>query len=160
MNKAILLALVVLLAPTASTAAIVCRIVSAGTLAFGPYDALAPAPNDTQIDVTVTCDRDGGPQNVTLTLQANQGMNGTSVNARRLAHTGGTPDALAYGLYSDPARSDVLGMSDGVNTMQVPLAIGNKNSATARLTIFGRIPAGQDVTVGSYSDSVQLTLMY
>jgi spore coat protein U-like protein len=159
-NRAILLALLVLLAPATSSAAVVCRILSGGTLAFGPYDSLATAPNDTQIDVTVTCDRDGGPRNITLTLEADQGLNGGSVNTRRLAHTGGTRDTLNYGLYSDPARSNVLGMSDGINTLRVPLAIENKSSATARLTIFGRIPAGQDVTVGNYSDAVQITLIY
>lgn len=160
MNKAILLVLLVLLAPAASTAAVVCRISSGGSLAFGPYDSLATAPNDTQMDVTVTCERDGGNRNVTLTLQADQGMNGSSVNARRLAHVGGTRDALNYGLYSDPARSNVLGMSDGINTLRAPLSIENKSSAAARFTIFGRIPPGQDVTVGNYSDSVQITLVY
>jgi spore coat protein U-like protein len=159
-NKAILLALLVLLAPVPSPAAVVCRILSGGTLAFGPYDALTSGPTDTQIDVTVTCDRDGGPQNITLTLQADQGMNGGSVTARRLAHTGGAPDALNYGLYSDPGRNDVLGVSNGVDTMSTPISVPNKSSATARFTIFGRIPAGQDVTVGSYADTVQLTLMY
>lgn len=160
MNRAIVLALLVLLAPAASTAAVVCRIQSAGTLAFGPYDSLAKAPNDTQIDVTVTCDRDAGPRNITLTLQADQGINGTSVNARRLAHTGGAGDTLNYGLYSNPGRNNVLGMSDGINTLRVPLSVDNNGSASARLTIFGRIPAGQDVTVGSYSDTVQITLLY
>jgi spore coat protein U-like protein len=159
-NKAILLALLVLLAPVPTSAAVVCRILSGGSLAFGPYDALVTGPTDTQTDVLVTCDRDGGPQNLTLVLLADQGMNGTSVNARRLAHTGGAPDALNYGLYSDPSRSDVLGMSNGVNTVSVPLSVPNKRSATARITVFGRIPAGQDVRAGNYADTVQLTLMY
>jgi spore coat protein U-like protein len=159
-SRAIVLALLVLLAPATSTADVACRILSGGTLAFGPYDSLATAPSDTQIDVTVTCERDGGPRNVTLTLHADQGLHGGSVNARRLAHAGATRDALNYGLYSDPARSNVLGMSDGINTLRVSLAIENKSSASARLTIFGRIPAGQDVTVGNYTDAVQITLLY
>jgi spore coat protein U-like protein len=158
-NRSILLALIMLLAPPASTAA-VCRILSGGSLAFGPYDVLSPAPTDTQADVTVTCDRDGGPRNLTLTMQVNQGMNGTSVNARRMAHTGGARDVLEYGLYRNPARSDVWGMSDGVNTMSVPLSVQNKDSASANFTIFGRIPPGQDVPAGNYSDTVQITLIY
>jgi Uncharacterized secreted protein len=157
-NRAILLALV-LLAPLASPAA-VCRIVSGGSLAFGPYDVLSSSPADSQVDVTVTCDRDGGPRNVTLTLLVDQGANGTSVNARRMVHTGGLSDALAYGIYSDPARSSVWGSSVGINTINAGLSLENKSSATAQFTVFGRIPAGQDVSVGNYSDTVQVTLMY
>lgn len=160
MNRTLLLALLVLLAPGAATAAVVCRITSAGALAFAPYDALVPTPTDSEASVLVTCERDGGPQNVTLVLQASQGMNSTSVNARRLAHAGGTSDTLNYGLYTDPGRSNVLGMTEGINTLRVSLSVPNKSSATRRLTIFGRIPAGQDVSTGNYIDTVHLTLMY
>lgn len=159
MNRATVLALLILLAPSASTAA-ACRIVSGGSLAFGPYDVLSPAPTQTQTDVTVTCDRDGGPRRLTLTMQVDQGTNGTSVNARRMAHTGGLSDALDYGIYRDPAGGGVWGTSAGVNTVSAGISVENKNSDSATFTLFGRIPAGQEVSPGSYSDTVQLTVVY
>lgn len=159
MNRTILLALALLLAPALSAAA-TCRIVSGGTLAFGPYDVLASNPTDTQVDVTVTCERDGGPRKLTLVMQVDRGRNGPSVNARRLARVGGGTSTLDYGLYRNAARSNVVGMSIGVDTLSVPISVDNKSSDTARLTLFGRIPPGQDVPAGDYSDSVQVTVSY
>lgn len=156
----VLLLLVLCLAPMAAPAAIVCRLVSGGSLGFGPYDFFSAAPNDSLANVTVNCSRDGGPQNNTLLMRVDQGLNGASVNARRLLHTGGTGDTLAYGLYRDVGRTSVWGSTDNVDTLSVSLSIPNKSTAFATFIIYGRIPAGQDVSAGTYRDTVGVTLIY
>lgn len=155
-----LLLLVLCLAPLAAPAAVVCRLVSGGSLGFGAYDFFSPAPNDSLANVTVTCARDGGPQHTTLLMRVDQGINGTSVSARRLLHTGGSGDTLAYGLYRDVGRTNVWGATDNVNTMTATLSIPNRRTAFATFVIYGRIPAGQDVSAGNYRDTVGVTLIY
>ena len=135
-----------------------CRILSGGGLNFGNYDTLAAAPNDSLATVLVQCTREGGPQNVTVTLQLNQGIHGASVQARRMANNAPAGGYLNYGLYRDVGRSMVWGFNTGVDTEVRSLSIPNKDSRQATFTIYGRIPAQQDSPVGSYSDRVTATV--
>jgi spore coat protein U-like protein len=142
----------------AAGAATVCRFVSGGTVVFGPYDALSATPTDTVASFRVRCDRDGGPANVSITLALSAGAHGASVANRALRQVGGSGDLLSYGLYRDTGRTAVWGFSPGVDAMQQTLSIPNKSSAFATFTIYGRLPALQNVSAGSYTDSVQVTL--
>lgn len=157
MNRTIAL-LYLLLFAQASSAATLCRLVSGGGVAFGNYDIFSAAPNDTLLNIAVACDRTGGPQNIVVTMSLSQGANGTSVNARRMLNSGGAGDYLAYGLYRDVSRSSVWGFSPGIDTLSQTLAVPNNGSASVTFTIYGRLPPQQDVSAGSYSDSVQVTL--
>ena len=149
-----------LLAPLAADAAAVCRLLSGGSLAFGSYDILASTPRDSQMSVTVSCEASGGAQNVLLTVRVDQGINGSSIANRRMLHTGGTGDALAYGIYRDAARSSLWGVTDGVDTMGATLAVPTLGVATASFTLYGRIPPAQNARIGTYSDAVQITVNY
>lgn len=157
MTRAAVLACLILALPAAQ-AATTCRMVSVGDLSFGIYDVLSAAPNDTLMNVTVSCDRDGGPPSVTLNVGLGAGSNGSDVSARRLAKAGLPADYLSYGLYRDVGRSSVWGNTNGIDTMSTTLAVPNKGSASANLTIYARIPAQQDVSAGAYGDLVQITV--
>ena len=156
MNKLAALIACALVAGTAG-AATTCQIGATG-LAFGNYDILASAPNDSQANVLVTCTRDGGPPGITVMMALTEGQYGSSINARRMANTSMPGEFLAYGLYTDAGRSKVWGFSTGVNTMSSPMSVPNKDSASTTFIIYGRVPAQQDVAVGSYSDLVQVTV--
>jgi spore coat protein U-like protein len=135
-----------------------CRLVNATSLAFGPYDVLTTVPNDSLVTIDVACDRQGGAATVDVDMAIGQGSNGTSVNNRRMLHLGGSGDYLSYNLFRDVSRSSVWGFSSGVDTMTRQVSIANKSTATVSFTIYARIPAQQDVTIGSYRDSVQITV--
>jgi spore coat protein U-like protein len=139
-------------------AAMTCRIASAGGVAFGAYDVLAQAPTDTVLNIVVACDRDGGPPSVTVTMGLNRGTHGTSVSARRMRHASSASDFLNYGLYRDIGRSSTWGFSAGIDTVSRSFNVPNKGTASTTFTVYGRIPAQQDARVGSYSDSVQVTI--
>ena len=160
MNRVIALLLLLALATPLAQAVTACRLVGGTSLEFGSYDYFANAPNDSQTSVSVTCDRDGGPQFVTVTMRIDQGANGAGVGARHMLHAGGSGDLLAYGLYRDVARSQVWGVSDSIDTVSATLSVPNRGSASANFTIYGRIPVRQDLSAGSYVDSVQVTLIY
>lgn len=157
MSKAILVLLALLL-PQAALAASVCRLMMGGGVAFGSYDTMATAPTDTALNFQVRCDRDGGPQDLMLTVSLGTGMHSGAVSARRMLHGGGSGTYLAYGLFRDVSRSAYWGMTPSVDAVSQTLSVPNKGSATATFTIYARIPALQNVFSGSYTDSVQVTL--
>lgn len=154
----LLLACGIFLAGQGALAATSCRIMTGGSVAFGAYETMAAAATDTAAQVQVRCERDGGPPNVTLTMAISAGMHGASANARRMLHTGAAGDYLGYGLFRDVSRSSIWGSSPGVDTMSQTLTVPNKGSATATFVIYGRIPPLQNVSAGSYADSVQVTV--
>jgi spore coat protein U-like protein len=111
------------------------------------------------MNLTVTCDRNGGAQDVTLLVRLGAGLNGTT-STRRMARAGSPPDYLAYGLYRDVNRTSTWGATDDVDILSQTLSIPNRDSRSAEFTVYARVPAGQDVAAGSYSDNVQITILY
>ncbi|BCX17408.1 MAG: hypothetical protein KatS3mg117_1090 [Geminicoccaceae bacterium] len=76
---------------------------------------------------------------------------GTSRNtaARTLVNAAG--NKLAYQLYRDSARSKVWGTGSNALTF-------TPTSASGTLVVYGTIPGGQSVPVGTYSDTVLVTI--
>jgi spore coat protein U-like protein len=76
---------------------------------------------------------------------------GTSRNtaARTLVNAAG--NKLAYQLYRDSARSKVWGTGSNALTF-------TPSSASGTLVVYGTIPGGQSVPVGTYSDTVLVTI--
>jgi spore coat protein U-like protein len=124
--------------------------VSAADLAFGNYDPLAVLPTVGTSTVTVTCSL-LAPYNIGLGI----GINGTSVTARKMKVTGGGSDTLNYALTRDAAHLLNWGNTVGTDTLALVgtgLAVGS--------TVFGTIPAGQNVSVGSYTDTITVTVTF
>jgi spore coat protein U-like protein len=152
--------LVLLLAAPCAQALTTCRIVAGHGVAFGSYDMLSAAPTDSQGTITVQCDRTGGPAGVNIVVRLDQGANGSSVQSRRMLHTGGSGSALAYNLYRDATRAGVWGNSDGIDTVGASLTVPDRGSAAVQFTIYGRMPPRQNGHIGSYADALQLTIVY
>lgn len=120
--------------------------VSAGTLGFGSYNgtaaALATAP------VTVNCSN-GASYQVSMGAGAN-----ASGGTRRMAGPAG--GFLAYELYSNSARTLAWGDGSALGARVGATGSGSNQS----LTVYGRIPAGQNPAAGAYADSVMITVDY
>jgi len=119
----------------------VCTI-TANDLAFGAYD-----PSGADVDTTSTLD-------VTCTNGTNYqvGLDGGgtgAVNARAMTGPGG---ALSYSLYSNASRTTVWEDIGGASYN------GTGDGTTHNLTVYGRLPGGQFLTGGSYSDLVTATV--
>ncbi|HEX7086519.1 MAG TPA: spore coat U domain-containing protein [Vicinamibacterales bacterium] len=120
-------------------------LVQAGSIDFGSYDPVVAnetAPLDEVGSFQVRCTK-----GASAVLKLSSGAN-PSGGARRMS-SGGT-DFLAYELYSDAGRTTVW---DEANTVTYNAA----SSAVADIDVFGRIPPGQDVGAGNYSDTVTIT---
>lgn len=127
-------------------------------VAFGAYEAFSPVPLDAQGSLVVTCARDGGQGNMTISVAIGASQTSGSTANRQLA--GPAPDRLNYNLYRDAARTSVWGETAGSDTVTQALVVPNKSSASATFTIFGRLFVAQDVRPGFYSDSLLITVNY
>jgi spore coat protein U-like protein len=127
-----------------------CTIAAPSTLAFGSYDPVV-ANETTDLDaattITVRCTRGSTGVWVGLGLGTN-----ASGSTRRM---GSGAERLNYEIYSDAGRSTVWGDAALTGVSYTPAS-----SAPATLNVYGRVAAGQDAAVGSYSDTVIATINF
>lgn len=126
--------------------------VSATGVGFGAYDVFVASPSDSTGTVTVTCDQ-APPVDVVIGI----GPSGTSGGfVPRQMRSASSPDRLNYNLFVNAGRSTVWGDgAPGTSTVFLKNVTKNRPAVT---TIYGRVPPGQDVSVGSYSDSLTVTI--
>jgi spore coat protein U-like protein len=126
--------------------------VSATGVTFGAYDVFVAAPLDSTGTVTVTCDQ-APPPDVVIAI----GPSGTSgAFIPRQMRSASSPDRLNYNLFTNAGRSTVWGNgAPGTSTVFLKNVPKNRPVVT---TIYGRIPPGQDGSVGTYSDSLTVTI--
>ena len=127
-------------------------LVSATGMNFGAYDVFAAAPRDTAGTVTVGCDRNP-PTDVTISIGPSPTSGG--FNPRQMRRTSGT-DRLDYNLYTSSSMSTVWGNgSAGTSTVLLRRVSSRRPVVT---TIYGRIPPGQNVSVGNYAETLTVTI--
>ncbi len=112
---------------------------------FGSYDIFASAPLDTTGNINVICD----PSIVyTVKLDAGQNANGSYQPRKMRSSAGGS--ALNYNLYLDSAYTQVWGDGTGATFTRSGIGTGGID----HFPIYGQVPARQNVTPDTYSDSV------
>lgn len=124
--------------------------VSATGMAFGSFSPLTDSTVDSTANITVTCDALSS-----YTIALSPGGSGT-YSPRRMAN-GGNP--LEYNLFRDAGHSQIWGDGTGGSfTAAGSLLVGGSNNHT----VYGRIPLSTQRTasVGSYSDSITVTVTY
>jgi spore coat protein U-like protein len=151
-------ALALALAALPAHGAVVCSG-SSTSMSLGTYYGDTAAPTDSAGTFMLTCTRNGGPQNVTVTMGIGASGNSGSI-ANRQMRTGSWPDTLAYNLYRDAARLGVWGETVGVDTVSSSVSVPNNASRSVAFTIYGRIPGLQNVHTGFYSDTLVVTINY
>lgn len=127
--------------------------VTATPLPFGDYTPTNGSALQSTGTLTVSCQLIGLLQSWTIQLSAGNGSYG-SRRMRNGSHN------LNYNIYRDAARSEVWGNGTGGSlsrTDSVTLFVGlySKN-----YTLYGQVPALQDVAPGSYNDTIMVTVNY
>lgn len=136
--------------PAAAEAAI-CSVSSVSPVVFGAYDRFDSSPVDSTGSITFVCSGVGGSDTVQVSID--RGAAGTF--APRTLVSG--IYALAYNLYLDAARNAVWGDGTGGTATYGPITAVEGSTS---ITIFGRVPAGQDVAAGAYADTLTVTLQF
>lgn len=135
---------------------------SAPTLNFGNYDPLSATPTDSSTNISVNCSRTitTGTETVSYTLALSSGPG--SFTARTMLMGAST---LAYNLYKSTTRDASSVWGDGTGgsmtfSATLPALTATAPTQTANHAIYGRIPARQDIPIGTYSASVILTMTF
>lgn len=132
-----------------SLAAPSCTFTSVTAVSFGAYDVFAAVPNNNGVGgLTIRCIGGGGPS-FAVTLSTGQ----SNSYAARVMKSGA--NQLTYNLYTNSARTVIWGDGTGGSSMMTAAA-----NSTTTLSVFGQIPAGQDVPVGTYTDSITATVTF
>jgi len=127
---------------------------SVTSIVFGNYNTQSASPTDTVGTIAVSCSSPD-PANSTMSITLSPGSSG-NVNARAM-QAGLHP--LYYNLYTNAARTIIWGDDSGGGE-SVAANFPATTRSTIKLNIYGRIPAQQNAQVGSYRDSVTLTVSY
>ena len=67
-------------------------------------------------------------------------------------------EVLTYNLFRNAARTNVWG--DGTSGTAVYSRANPPNNSNVNLTVYGRVPAGQDVSAGTFSDTVTAVINF
>ena len=124
-----------------------CTIESSG-IEFGIYDPLDSVPLDATGGITYTCSTQ-----MAVVIVMTTGDSGSF--DRRMASGS---DTLAYNMYVDSARTKVWG--DGALGTATHVDLSPPKDASVGVAVYGRIPAGQDVAEGRYTDSLMLVMVF
>jgi len=131
-----------------------CNITTAD-IDFGTYDPVSANVSTDALasgGVALVCTK--GATGVTVGL----GLGGNASGSNRNMSNG--TDALHYELYQDAAHSTVWASSGaGLQTWAAFGTIASQGTGVSK-TVYGRVFAAQDVSVGAYTDSVTATVNF
>ena len=142
---------VLLPAARADAAAGSCAFNSTVGVNFGAYDVFNPVPTDSTGSLTYTCIGLVGP----ITIELNKG-GAPSYHPLLMQKSSG--ETLSYNLYLDAARVSIWGNGNGGTSRYGPVTPPLGSPVT--VTIYGRIPARQNVSAGSYRDTIRATINF
>jgi len=119
---------------------------------FGTYDTFSSTPLDTAGTITVNCTGDVNKADVTLGVSSTSG----GFNPRRM-RSGGN-DLLDYNIYTNVTRTVIFGDgTGGTSDVQVKRQ-GKPEPWSEIVSMYARIPPGQDVAAGTYTDALTATV--
>ncbi len=151
-----------LLALAASVHAAGSLSVSTSPVNFGPYDVLSAADNTAgQGEVAVTYVAGPNPNTpitYTITISTSQNSGGIAPRVMRDGSSGSDP--LNYNVYTDAARTVIWNSAITGGADNIVLTLRRNSPQPQRTPIYGRIPALQDVAVGTYNDVLTVTVTW
>ncbi len=129
-----------------------CGVNNIQALNFGVYSPPAAAPTDSTSQFNVVCIF--GRPALSIALSAG----GAGTFTPRTLFQGS--ETLAYNLFREPARVSIWG--NGTGGTQVVTSPGGPFSFINNrgFVVYGRVPAGQWVAAGGYSDTIVITITF
>jgi len=130
-----------------------CQIGSVSAVAFGSYDVYSATANAGVGWFSVS---NCNSSSRTYTASLSKDSVNNSFSPRIMLNS--SNQQLQYNLYKDLPHTQILG--DG-NSSSFTIVNTNSGSGTGPThNIYGLIPAGQDAAVGTYSDSITITIRF
>ena len=139
--------------------------ITAASLTFGNYDPTTGLPLNGTATTTITCTQGSNPTIIFGVGNNSANIPTTTTPASHWAMNDGTVAYLGYNMYEDSART-ILWPITGGTPLSLPLCTGsnapcyNTPGTSDATTIYGQIPASQNVPVANYGDSVVMTVSF
>jgi spore coat protein U-like protein len=124
--------------------------ISTTSVAFGNYNVFTATPDDSTGTITYRCNSTA--MNISIALSDGSS---TTFSPRTLRKGG---EVLSYNLYRNAARTQIWG--NGTGGTSVYTQSNPPNNQNVNVTVYGRIPALQDVSAGNYSDTVSAVINF
>ena len=124
--------------------------ISVTSVAFGNYNVFTTGADDSTGTVTYRCNSTAA--NISISLSDGSSTTYTPRTLRKGS------EILQYNLYRNAARTTIWG--NGAGGTSVYTDTNPPNNTNVSVTIYGRIPAQQDVSAGSYSDTVSAVINF
>jgi len=131
----------------------VCQI-NLSTLNFGNYDPLGTSSLDSVGNLEYFCSQ---PVPI-VTITIDRGGAGSVLNRRMIKPGGHGTNVLLYNVYLDAAKTVIWG--DGSQGSRIWSTPNPAVRTRINVPIYGRVPAGQDIGVGSYGDTLMITINF
>lgn len=160
--RALLLACAIGFMPTGQASATCLGInctcsISADPLDFASYNPLNSTNIDAVGNVSVTCG--GLLAGLTISYEVTLSTGTSSDALNRTMSNGG--DTLDYNLYTDSNHASVWGDgTGGTATITNSYLLSLLSSRTDDHPVYGRVPSGQNVHVGTYTDAIVATVIF
>jgi len=118
---------------------------------FGTYNVFAASPDDATGQITYRCT---APRPPLVQIHLDKG-GAPTFNPRQMRQGS---EILNFNLFLDSTRSTIWG--DGTGGTQAYTQANPQTNRNINVTVYGRIPAGQDVSAGSYIATVTATIFF
>ena len=149
--KSLLIALLVTAAVVSlSFSALAVCSLSSTSISFGTYDVFSTSPLDTNGSIVYRC----GNSDNNISISFDRG-GAASFNPRQMRNGS---QALNYNLYLDAARTIIWG--DGTAGTQTYFIKNPPNNQDVMVPVYGRVPTGQSVSRGVYSNTIVETINF
>jgi spore coat protein U-like protein len=125
--------------------------ISTTSVNFGSYDVYVPSARDSTGSLTYNCLL---PLSVQVTLTKGSSATFSPRTLKKAA------EALQYNLYRDASRSLVWGDGTGGTSIYSATVTIFQLNTNITVTVYGRIPAQQDISAGAYNDTVTATINF
>jgi spore coat protein U-like protein len=119
-------------------------------LSFGTYDPFGGSALDATTSIVFTATKE--VKNMRMEL-----AKGSSASYAQREMTS-CPDRLGYNIYTDSVRQTVWG--DGTGGTQYYVNANPPDKKEVTVPVYGRIPTGEDVATGQYTDNVSVTIVW
>ncbi len=131
--------------------------VSGSPVTFGVYNPMAAGDIDVASDISVTCNSFVIGLLISYDVYLGPGVYGAVLD-RKMSNGS---SLLAYNLYTNSGRTTVWGDGAGGTSMiSKSYLLGLGGGRTDTFTAYGRLPAGQNVSAGAYSDTIVATVVF
>jgi spore coat protein U-like protein len=118
---------------------------------FGAYNPLDGVNVDSTGTISIQC-----TEQSIVSIAIGPSPTAGGFNPRKMQQTAG-PDLLNYNLYTTSARTSIWG-NGTQGTVTVSQNISKRKIFTQ--SVYGRIPAGQDIYLGQYGETLVVTIDY